>query len=152
MPNTWSPLREKYGQGNVSVSLAEILSYTVSLSDNNCCDILFRLVGGPSKGPVYSRLRYQRRKHCCHRRRNASGSHKIKGLLPEGTPVVHKTGYSGPDSAGVTAASNDIGIIALPNGQHLAIAFFVSMTKEEERVIDHIIAECSKAAYDYFLK
>lgn len=43
---TWSPIRKKYPQGNVDLPLSEILSYTVSQSDNNGCDILFRLLGG----------------------------------------------------------------------------------------------------------
>jgi beta-lactamase class A len=46
LPNTWSPLREKYPGGNVLLPLSEIIHYTVSISDNNGCDILFRLVGG----------------------------------------------------------------------------------------------------------
>ncbi len=48
-PNTWSPMREKYPNGNVTLPLSEILRYTVSESDNNGCDILFRLVGGTEK-------------------------------------------------------------------------------------------------------
>jgi hypothetical protein len=46
LPDTWSPLREKYPQGNVDVTLEEVLRYTVSLSDNNGCDVLLRLLGG----------------------------------------------------------------------------------------------------------
>jgi beta-lactamase class A len=49
LPDTWSPLAEKYPDGNVDVTLEEILLATVSLSDNNGCDILFRLLGGPQK-------------------------------------------------------------------------------------------------------
>ena len=47
-PNTWSPLQKKFPEGNLDISVKELLVYTVSLSDNNACDILFRLVGGPS--------------------------------------------------------------------------------------------------------
>ena len=47
LPDTHSPLREKYPEGHVSVSLREILIDTVTLSDNNGCDILLRLLGGP---------------------------------------------------------------------------------------------------------
>jgi beta-lactamase class A len=47
LPNTWSPLREKYPDGNTNITLADLLIYTVSQSDNNGCDILFRLLGGP---------------------------------------------------------------------------------------------------------
>jgi beta-lactamase class A len=47
LPDTWSPLRDKYPNGGVEVSLEEILRYTVTVSDNNGCDILFRLLKGP---------------------------------------------------------------------------------------------------------
>lgn len=46
LPNTWSPIRDKYPDRNIEMSLADILWYTVSMSDNNGCDILFRFVGG----------------------------------------------------------------------------------------------------------
>ncbi len=46
-PNTWSPLRDRYKHGNVSVPLKEIVRTTVKDSDNNGCDILIRLAGGP---------------------------------------------------------------------------------------------------------
>ena len=47
LQNTYSPLRTKYPKGIVKLPLAEILRYTVSESDNNGCDILFRFIGGP---------------------------------------------------------------------------------------------------------
>ncbi|HEY9045747.1 MAG TPA: class A beta-lactamase, subclass A2, partial [Ohtaekwangia sp.] len=47
LPNTWSPMAVKYPQGNADVTLRDLLMYTVSLSDNNTCDMLFRLLGGP---------------------------------------------------------------------------------------------------------
>ncbi len=46
LENTWSPLREKYPDGNVELPLSEIITYTVAQSDNNGCDILLRLIGG----------------------------------------------------------------------------------------------------------
>lgn len=47
LENTWSPLRDKYPNGNVEVPLSEILELTVAKSDNNGCDILLKLLGGP---------------------------------------------------------------------------------------------------------
>ena len=44
--DTYSPLRDKYPEGNVSLTLAELLHYTLWLSDNNACDILFDKFGG----------------------------------------------------------------------------------------------------------
>lgn len=46
LENTWSPLRDKYPNGNVEVPLSEILESTVARSDNNGCDIMLKLLGG----------------------------------------------------------------------------------------------------------
>lgn len=46
-PDTYSPLRDKYPEGNLFLSVGELLKYTLHLSDNNACDILFRMFGGP---------------------------------------------------------------------------------------------------------
>ena len=53
IPDTWSPIAEKYPKGGVELTIRELLSYTVSQSDNNGCDILFGLVGGPAKVHEY---------------------------------------------------------------------------------------------------
>lgn len=45
--NTVSALFDKYPNANVSVSIAEILTDMVTLSDNNACDVLLKLLGGP---------------------------------------------------------------------------------------------------------
>lgn len=46
LEDTWSPLRDKYPNGNVEVPLSEILEFTVARSDNNGCDIMLKLLGG----------------------------------------------------------------------------------------------------------
>lgn len=46
LEDTWSPLREKYPNGNIELPLSEIIDFTVAQSDNNGCDILLRLIGG----------------------------------------------------------------------------------------------------------
>ena len=53
LPNTWSPIRDKYLDGNIKLTLAEIIKYTVAISDNNGCDILLKLIGGPGKVEKY---------------------------------------------------------------------------------------------------
>ena len=45
--DTYSPMRDKYPQGNITLSLDELLRYSLLLSDNNACDILFAKFGGP---------------------------------------------------------------------------------------------------------
>ena len=46
LPDTYSPLRDRYPEGGVSLPVSELLAYTLGLSDNNACDILFRYIGG----------------------------------------------------------------------------------------------------------
>ncbi|GAA3983677.1 class A beta-lactamase, subclass A2 [Mucilaginibacter dorajii] len=81
-------------------------------------------------------------------RETSTGPKQIKGLLPPGTVVYHKTGRSGTNEQGITAATNDIGIITLPNGKHLAIAIFVSDTPVDMTARESIISRIAKAAYD----
>ena len=79
-----------------------------------------------------------------------TGPRRIKGLLPRGTIVAHKTGTSNTVN-GTTAATNDIGIISLPNGNHLAVAVFVSDAKANLETREGVIARIAKSAYDAFL-
>ena len=46
LPETWSPIREEFPNGNMYLTLNQLLRYTVSHSDNNGCDILLELIGG----------------------------------------------------------------------------------------------------------
>jgi beta-lactamase class A len=77
----------------------------------------------------------------------SSGAGRIKGKLPAGTIVMHKTGTSGTRD-GVTFATNDAGLVTLPDGRRLAIAIFVTDSKADEVTRDAIIARIAKAAYD----
>lgn len=194
LPNTWSPLRDKYPNGSVTLPLSEIIRVTVAESDNNGCDILFRLVGGTNKVHEYigklgikdcaivgteeemhkdEEMQFKNwttpnaanalmEKFCKGKviekittdflmktmEGTVSGPNKIKGLLPVGTIVAHKTGNSGINKAGVMAASNDIGIVTLPNGNKMLVSIFLSMSKDNEQKIDQIIAQIAKAAWD----
>jgi len=80
-----------------------------------------------------------------------TGSKRIKGLLPDGTVVAHKTGTSSTVN-GVTAATNDVGLVTLPNGRHLAIAVFVSDSGANDAVREGVIAKVSLAAWDEWSK
>lgn len=53
--NTYSPLRDRYPEGGISMPVREMLTYTLQQSDNNACDILFRLTGGTAETDFYIR-------------------------------------------------------------------------------------------------
>ena len=80
-----------------------------------------------------------------------TGANRLKGLLPPGTPVAHKTGTSGTQN-GLTAATNDVGIITMPNGKHIAIAVFVGDSKADEKTREAVIAKTAKAVWDAWSK
>ena len=46
MKNTWSPIRDKYPDGNISLTLEELIKYMVADSDNNATDIILNKIGG----------------------------------------------------------------------------------------------------------
>ena len=196
-PNTWSPIQKKFPEGNIDLTVAELLSYTVSQSDNNGCDILFRLVGGTKNVQSYIHglgvkniaivateeemskgwdvqftnwckpsamlqlldIMHQGKKLSKSSNdflikimtETTTGPNKIKGLLPKDAVVAHKTGASGTNDKGITAASNDAGIMTLPNGKHIAVVFYVSNTPADEKTRDGVMAKVAKAAWDYYL-
>jgi beta-lactamase class A len=78
-----------------------------------------------------------------------TGVRRIKGLLPPETVVAHKTGSSGTVN-GLTAATNDVGIVTLPDGRHMAIAVFVSDSRADDAVRDAVIARIARALWDHW--
>ena len=78
-----------------------------------------------------------------------SGQARLKGMLPPGVPVLHKTGTI------PTVCINDGGIIRLPDGGGAIIAVFVMATAARHFIgyeaADRVIAQCARAAYDFAL-
>jgi beta-lactamase class A len=83
-------------------------------------------------------------------RETETGKDRLKGQLPSNTIVAHKTGTSGANDEGLTAAVNDIGIIFLPNGDPVFISVFVTNSKENADANEKIIADIAKVTWGYF--
>jgi beta-lactamase class A len=81
-----------------------------------------------------------------------TGPNRLKGLLPKDAVVAHKTGTSPTNNEGLTPATNDVGIITLPNGKHMAIAVLVCNSKADEATRELVIAQIAKAAWDLYSK
>jgi beta-lactamase class A len=78
-------------------------------------------------------------------RRCETGPGRIKGMLPPGTEVRHKTGTIG-------GTTNDVGIITLPGeAGHVALAVFVKGSRRPSADVEPVIAQIARAVYDYFL-
>jgi len=74
-----------------------------------------------------------------------TGKARIKGMLPQGTDVAHKTGTLG-------GVANDVGVITLPNGLgHIAISVFTKASTKSEDAEEKAVAEVARTVYDYFV-
>lgn len=71
----------------------------------------------------------------------------IKNKLPKDAVVAHKTGTSGYNKDKVSAATNDVGIMLLPNGKRLAFTLFVTNSKESPEVNADVIASIGALLY-----
>ncbi len=60
--------------------------------------------------------------------------------------MAHKTGTD-RTSGGLTRATNDIGIITLPDGRHVALAVFLSDSRAEEPAREGAIAAVARAVW-----
>jgi beta-lactamase class A len=74
---------------------------------------------------------------------------RLKGLLPPGTVVAHKTGSAGPVN-GLATATNDSGVIFLSNGRQLAVSVYIKASTLSDAARDSIIARIAGAAFDYY--
>lgn len=81
----------------------------------------------------------------------SSPSGRLEANLPAGTKVAHKSGSSDVDD-GIAAATNDIGLITLPNGRQLAIAVFVTDSTADGETRLQVIARIGKCVYDYAMQ
>jgi beta-lactamase class A len=75
--------------------------------------------------------------------RTRSGPGRLKGLMPMGTPVAHKTGTAG-------GIANDVGYITLPDSRRFAIAVYTNSSETSMADRERAIAEIARSLFDYF--
>jgi beta-lactamase class A len=74
-------------------------------------------------------------------------TNRLDGDLPSGVRVAHKSGTSDVTD-GVAHATNDIGLIPLPDGPRIAIAVFVTDSTADQATREKVISRVGRAAYD----
>jgi beta-lactamase class A len=77
-----------------------------------------------------------------------SSPQRIKGLLPVGTPVAHKSGSSG-EEFGMIPATHDVGLITLPDGRRLAVAIFLSDAHADQATCEASPSGCLPAGLHF---
>lgn len=78
--------------------------------------------------------------------RPATPTHRLDGDLPAGTIVAHKSGTSDVTN-GLAHATNDIGLITLPDRRQLAIAVFLTDSTADQPTRSKVIARIAHAAF-----
>jgi len=195
--DTWSPILKEFPNGNMDLTVDQLLRYTVSHSDNNGCDILLKLIGGTEtvqkfinqqgikdftikvneqemrtwenlyintttpmattellekfyQGKILKKKStnylYQLMVEC------SRGITWMKAGLPAGTELAHRTGISGTNDDNMRVAMNDIGIIKLPNGKHLALAVYLKNITETRENTEKLIADITRTVWNHFNK
>jgi beta-lactamase class A len=119
----------------------ESLQYQDWIEPAAAVQLLERLVNNPPISPVASAFLLQTMTDA------VTGPRRLRAGLPPNTVLAHKTGSSGTHG-GITAATNDIGLVTLPDGRRLAIAVFVTDSRADEGTREGVIARIGRAAYD----
>jgi beta-lactamase class A len=70
---------------------------------------------------------------------------RIPAGVPVGTQVAHKTGTWGDDTT--TVCVNDVGLITLPDGTHLAVAVMAREPKAKLEDVEAALARVTRALY-----
>lgn len=76
--------------------------------------------------------------------RTSTGKNRMRAGLPDGTVFAHKTGT-------LSGVTDDVGIIRLPDGRHLAMAIFIA-GPEGHTTHAMMIAEITRALYDGYAR
>lgn len=124
----------------VDRTIAQLLSATRDLRDIRDSSTptamlgLLRLIdSGPALKPESRSLLLDMMRRC------ATGSNRIRGILPPGATVEHKTGT-------LTGYTGDVGFLTTPAGRRIAVVFFARGGSNRPAVI----ATAARAIYDAF--
>ncbi len=125
-------------------------TYHIDLRDSATPETMARLLAGIYQGEWLSAESRDVILDAMERCR--TGRNRIRGMMPEGVSVAHKTGT-------LNRMAGDIGIIEMPDGRAIALAIFVTgqsasqahenaNKSEARRLRDSRIASIARALYD----
>jgi beta-lactamase class A len=118
----------------------ENLQYEDWIEPAAAVQLLERLVNNPPLSPIANAFVLRTMTDA------VTGPDRLRAGLPAGTLLAHKTGSSGTHG-GITAATNDIGLISLPDGRRFAIAVFVTDSRADEHTREAVIARIARVVY-----
>lgn len=106
---------------------------------NAMAELLTKIFSGRALSAASTKLLIETMERC------HTGDDRIRARLPQGTTVADKTGTLG-------GSVNDVGVITLPNDNgQIICAIFVKKSDLPFAAREKVIADISRAIYDYFL-
>jgi len=108
-------------------------------------DFLHKLATGALLSPASTRLLLRLMTN------TETGARRLKAGLPPGARIAHKTGTAGTD-LGLTPATNDVGVVTLPGGRHVAIAAFLAGSVATEAEREALIADAARLVFDSYTR
>jgi beta-lactamase class A len=80
-----------------------------------------------------------------------TGAARIRAGVPTGTRIEHKTG-TGESVGALNTATNDVGIVTLPNGERFAIAVLTAGSRRDAAAREGLIAKVAATAWKHFAR
>ena len=131
-PDTWSPMLKDYAQNTLTISVRDLLRYTLMQSDNNASNYLFENIESVNDADKFIATLIPR------------DSFKLK-VTEAQMWDNHALCYENDN--GVLSAHNDVGFIELPDGRHYTLAVLVKDFKGNETEAAKSIADISATVY-----
>ena len=136
-----------------SIGITEVIVADSEKSISKDWDTQYRNWATPEASIELLRHLYERRANLSEQMTNLlmdfmtnsdTGGRRIKRGLPQGASIAHKTGTGGTEK-GITGATNDIGIVTLPDGRHLLIVIYISDSSENGFARQQLFGDVARA-------
>jgi beta-lactamase class A len=140
----------KIGCKNIQIKFTEIemnVSHETMHENNSSPYEMSLLLKKFYKGKIVNKKNREKLLH--YLTVNFTSNTRLKGALPKEIIVAHKTGTGSLDTT-IIDACNDVGIIYLPNGNHLMVSIFVMNSKEKYETTEKLIAILTKEIFEFY--
>ncbi len=144
----WRPglFEELVGKAPVAQQEAGMQKFLADARDTGTPDGTVELLARLFRGQLLSPHSTQRLKEVLES--TSTGKGRLKGMLPPNTVVAHKTGTTSTVKK-LNGATNDVGVILLPgNFGQLAVAVYITASRQDQAAREQIIAHLARVAYD----
>lgn len=142
-------LRQRYNSVSPAQRTAALSAFLDDPRDTATPDAMLALLGKIHRNEVLQPISAKRLMG--HLTACKTGNMRLRGQLPAGTLFAHRTGTSDATD-GITAVTNDIGILTLPGGkEHVLLVAFLRRAKGSMAEREAVLARIGRAVYERYV-